>query len=171
MPAASGVHGAASSIALLPARDGIQVGANGTANGTADKNKKERTARSLCCHLSAGSIRDCLLQVACIAHFQSAPLSFLAAECIQADAQPADMSSPSLQLTAGAGKQRRARKRRAEEDEESSAEGERWQSRLQTTCLRLSPELTAVAQGLLGCPKKVCLHLGPRQMITCLLMG
>eukprot|EP00891_Asterochloris_glomerata_P007571 jgi/Astpho2/7571/Aster-02477 len=59
------------------------------------------------------------LQVACIAHFQSAPLSFLAAECIQADAQPADMSSPSLQLTAGAGKQRRARKRRAEEDEES----------------------------------------------------
>ena len=109
---------------------------------------------------------SCLLQVASIAHFQSAPLSFLASEFIQAAAQPADADSPSLQLTAGT--QRKARKRRAEEEEKSHAEGQGWQSRLETACLQLPPELTAVAQGLLGCSKKVGLHLG--QTIMCPLM-
>ena len=144
--------------------EGIQVGAQ-TADGTAEQ---AHQACRLCCHISVGNTNHCLPQVACIAHFQSAPLSFLASEFIQAAAQPADADSPSLKLTAGAGSQRKARKRRAEEDEKSSAEGEGWQSRLDTACLQLPPELTAVAQGLLGCSKKVGLHLG--QTIMCLLM-
>ena len=123
-----------------------------------------------CGRIDHVGIHHCLLQVACIAHFQSAPLSFLASEFVQAAAQPADVNSPSLQLTAGAGSRRKARKRRAEEDEESSADGETWQSRLQSSCLQLSPELTTVAQGLLGFSKKAGLHQSQRQMAMCLLM-
>ena len=132
------------------------------------RNEQEaKKACSLSCHLGAGTIHYCQLQVACIAHFQSAPLSFLASEFIQAAARPADVHSPSLHPTAGPGSQRKARKRRAEEDEEANAEGESWQSGLQSSCLQLPPELTAVAQGLLGLPKKVSLHRSQRQPCAC----
>ena len=157
------------SLALLPASGGHIVRCSDYRSDSTKEHKAQK-ACSLCFHLSAGSMHHYLLQVACIAHFQSAPMSFLASEFVQAAAQPADLSSPSLHLAAETGNQRRARKRRAEEDEESCTEGERWQSRLQSSCLRLPPELTAVAQGLLGLSKKVGLHRSQMQMTMCLLM-